>query len=143
MAALVETFTSYGPALTLRRFAADPHPLEAPDQDRFPAALLFADISGFTALTERLAQHGPAGAEKLSDLLNAYFGQTIALISAHGGDVVKFAGDALIALWTTDAADDLAAAALRTVQCGLAVQSALNEYDAAEELRLSLRVGIG
>jgi class 3 adenylate cyclase/tetratricopeptide (TPR) repeat protein len=143
MAAFVETLTSYVPALTLRRFAADPNPLGAPEQDCFPAALLFADISGFTALTERLAQHGPAGAEELSDLLNAYFEQMIALISAHGGDVVKFAGDALIALWTTDAADNLAAAALRTVQCSLAVQSALNEYDAAEGLRLALRVGIG
>ncbi len=111
MAPLVETFTSYVPVLTLRRFPADPHPLEAPEQDRFPAALLFADISGFTALTERFAQHGPAGAEELFDLLNSYFGPMIALISAHGGDVVKFAGDALIALWATDAADDSPSAA--------------------------------
>jgi class 3 adenylate cyclase/tetratricopeptide (TPR) repeat protein len=144
MASLVEAFASYVPALILRRFAADPTPLDAPEQDRFPAALLFADISGFTPLTERLAQRGPAGAEELSELLNTHFGQLIALIAVHGGDVVRFVGDALIALWTTtEGEDDLATATRRAVQCGLAVQTALNEHEAAEGLHLSLRVGVG
>lgn len=66
--------------------------------------------SGFTALTERLAKRGPNGAEELVTFLNEYFGMYIimiqystgALISRvrlHGGDVMKFAGDALVALW--------------------------------------------
>jgi class 3 adenylate cyclase len=62
--------------------------------ERFPAAVLFADISGFTALTEHLAQQGPAGAEILTRELNTYFGRLIDLITIHGGDVIKFAGDA-------------------------------------------------
>ena len=48
------------------RFRARPAPLDVPGMERFPAAVLFADISGFTPLAERLAQRGPAGAEDLS-----------------------------------------------------------------------------
>ena len=62
--------------------------------ERFPAAVLVADVSGFTPLADRLAQRDPAG-EQLSSLLNAYFGQLMALIAAHGGEVITFAGDGL------------------------------------------------
>src|SRR5689334_22290030 len=91
MPTLIETFDSYLPTLVVRQHMAG----AAPVRDSLPAALLFADISGFTALTERLAQNGPAGVEELTRLLNVSFGQMLDLIEAHGGDVVKFAGDAL------------------------------------------------
>jgi hypothetical protein len=45
-----------------------------------------------------LAQPSPAG-EELSGLLNAYFGQLMTLIAGHGGEVVTFAGDGLLAVW--------------------------------------------
>src|SRR4051794_12805621 len=100
MTTLAENLTSYVPALVLRRLMTSTEDnLSSPFAERIPAATLFADISGFTALTERLAQQGPAGAEKLTAILNAYFGELIELITAHGGEIVKFAGDALLALW--------------------------------------------
>jgi class 3 adenylate cyclase len=61
--------------------------------ERLPAAVVFADISGFTPLAERLARRGPAGAEELSTLLNAYFAKLTTLIAGHGGEVITFAGD--------------------------------------------------
>ena len=73
-------------------------------RERLAAAVLFADISGFTALTERLARTGPAGVEELTELLNDCFGRLVKLVVDHGGDVVKFAGDALLALWPADEA---------------------------------------
>jgi class 3 adenylate cyclase len=69
-----------------------------PVHERCPAREI-AVISGFTALSERLAERGPEGVEELTQVLNAYFGQLIDLITAHGGDVVKFSGDALLAFW--------------------------------------------
>src|SRR6185369_9533183 len=96
---LLPTLTSYVPALIARRLSENPAPLTEPAVERFPAAVFFADISGFTHLAERLAQQGPAGAEELSHLLNDYFGRLISIVTAHGGDVFKFAGDALLALW--------------------------------------------
>jgi class 3 adenylate cyclase len=62
----------------------------------FDAAALFADISGFTALAERLARSGPSGVEALSELLNGCFGELVELVAVHRGDVVKFAGAALL-----------------------------------------------
>jgi class 3 adenylate cyclase len=68
-------------------------------------AVLFADLSGFTALTERLAiqEHG---AEILCSVINGYFGALLAVIDRYGGDVVKFAGDAMAIIWPVGADDD-------------------------------------
>jgi hypothetical protein len=70
---------SYVPALVARRFADRREPLVEPESERFPAAVLFADISGFTALTERLAGTGPNGVEELTELLNDCFGELVEL----------------------------------------------------------------
>jgi hypothetical protein len=59
-----ELLWSYVPGLLASRFLARPIPLDAPGVERFSAAVLFADISGFTPLAERLARRGatvPAG----------------------------------------------------------------------------------
>lgn len=106
-------------------------------------AVLFADITGFTALAEDLAQLGPTGAETLSEVLNEYFGRLIDLITAYGGDVVKFAGDALLAVWPEQ--DGLAGNQTRAVhaaaRCALEVQRRLHNYD-VQNRRLTLRVGV-
>ncbi len=142
--ALSETLVSYVPALILRRFVTNPTPLTAPEMVRFPAAVLFADITGFTNLTERLAHYGPVGTEQLTNVLNGYFEQLIALILDHNGDIVKFAGDALVAIWATPAMqEDLATVTQRAAQCALAVQAKLQGSRAVEGVSLSLRIGIG
>lgn len=141
MTTAIETLARYVPALVLRRLAAEPS-RSAQGLQRVSTAVLFTDISGFTALTERLARSGPGGAEVLSALLNAYFERLIALIAAHGGDVAKLAGDALIALWPATDDEPLAVVTLRAAQCGLAVQETLQDYEAAEGIRLSSKAGI-
>ncbi|HVS31975.1 MAG TPA: adenylate/guanylate cyclase domain-containing protein [Thermoanaerobaculia bacterium] len=112
--------------------------------ERMPAAALFADISGFTALSERLATRGGDGVEELTRILNTYFGRLIAAVTSHGGDVVKFAGDALLAFWPVEndgAALDTAARV--AARCALAIQEAVTRFDAPAGERLSLRVGVG
>lgn len=168
MTDLLATLASYLPAHVVRRLARDPAPPTEPGSDTFPAAVLFADISGFTALTEHLAQRGPSGAEDLTRLLNASFGHLIDLVLQHGGDIVKFAGDGLLAIWPADAPTDaspgagqptasghspvetqpaahatLATATLRAAQCALAIHPALHSVADAEGARLALRVSLG
>jgi len=149
MTDLIETLTSYIPTLVARRLAADPAPPANPIAESLPAAVLFADISGFTPLTERLAERGPASIESFTDLLNDYFCQLIDLINAHGGDVVKFAGDALLALWPARAGllpgieEDLGIATRRAAQCALTVQQQLKDYQTADGIHLSLRLAVG
>lgn len=58
--------------------------------------LLFSDVSGFTALSERLARHGKVGAEEMVNAISTVFTPLLTEIDAHGGDVLKFGGDALL-----------------------------------------------
>eukprot|EP00750_Incisomonas_marina_P033014 INCI9521.2.p1 GENE.INCI9521.2~~INCI9521.2.p1 ORF type:complete len:1299 (-),score=212.67 INCI9521.2:1295-5191(-) len=73
----------------------------------YEAAVLFADMSGFTALTERLASRANNdGAELLCAALNNFFGVILDIVEEYGGDCVKFAGDAICVLWTVQHPDD-------------------------------------
>ena len=58
--------------------------------------MVSADISGFTTLAERLAERGREGAEELNQLISGCFEGMIEHCDRHGGDVVKFGGDALL-----------------------------------------------
>lgn len=64
---------------------------------RIFGAALFVDLSGFTALTDRLVvEYGPRrGAERLSQELEAMFEVAVKAVHRHRGSVVGFAGDAI------------------------------------------------
>jgi len=69
-----------------------------PWSETFPGVALMADVSGFTKLTEEL-DRGPDGLQKLCEILNTYFEKLVSVVTAHGGDIIKFAGDAVIIVW--------------------------------------------
>ena len=74
---------------------------EAPD-DRsriVDGTLCFADVAGFTALSERLESRGRRGAEELVDTLNRVFGAILDVAAGRGGGLLKFGGDALLFLF--------------------------------------------
>ena len=143
MPTFVENVASFLPIRVLNCFAADSTPLASPVSGSFEAAVLFVDISGFTALTERLAQKGAIGVEELTTHLNAYFGQLIELIIAHKGDIFKFAGDAMLAIWPAESMS-LDLATYCAAQCALAILNNLGKYQAANtELRLHMGIGAG
>ena len=143
---LTGIYARYVPRLVLKRLERESRALDEPSSERFAGAVLFADISGFTPLTEAFAAQGPEGAEALTRILNDYFGRLTTIVSAHGGDVLKFAGDALMALWQGGGQDGDAAAPAeacrRALACSLEMQSQLAGYQ-AEGHPLSLRVAIG
>lgn len=64
----------------------------------FEGTLEFVDISGFTRLTEMLAEQGKAGAEELTEYLDAIFAVLIDLAYERGAELVKWGGDAVL-LW--------------------------------------------
>ncbi len=112
-----------------------------PHSERFPAALVLVDITGFTPLTASAAARGAVGVEQLSRSFNAYLGQIIDLAVEHGGDVAKFVGDALIPIWPAEE-EDLASATRRAVACGLSIATNLGEVELEGDLRLSVKVGV-
>lgn len=125
--------------------------------------LLFADISGFTTLSEQLAPHGKEGAEELTFVLNAFFDRMVDIISAHGGDVLQFGGDSLLIVFGATpivaGADEhahdrprngrtrpFAATALDAVRCGLHMQSAMQKFEqlvtSVGTFRLGMSIGV-
>ncbi|MCC7372925.1 MAG: AAA family ATPase [Chloroflexi bacterium] len=108
------------------------------DEQRRPVTVVFADIVGFTALSERLDP------EEVRDVTAACFGRLVEEIVRRGGTVDKFIGDAVMALFGTPVAheDD----AVRAVDAALAMQATLGEINGELErdhgLRLELRIGV-
>src|SRR5436190_8007999 len=91
---------------------------------RFGGTVLFADISGYTRLTESLCGAGDEGLERLSQVLNEAFSRYVEVVHAHGGEVASFAGDSLLACWDGDDARARACAeALRSPELHLGLAS--------------------
>ena len=63
---------------------------------RVEGTLLFVDVSGFTALTERLAARGKVGAEEITDVIGAVFGELLGIATSYGADLLKWGGDAVL-----------------------------------------------
>jgi class 3 adenylate cyclase/tetratricopeptide (TPR) repeat protein len=85
----------YVPRVLLR------HLVETPDARlrTLDATVVLADISGSTRLSERLARIGREGAEELVETMGSCFGSLLAVAYEHGGDLLKFGGDALLVLF--------------------------------------------
>lgn len=63
---------------------------------RVEGTLLFVDVSGFTALTERLAARGKIGAEEITEVIGAVFGELLGVGATYGADLLKWGGDAVL-----------------------------------------------
>lgn len=98
--------------------------------ERRAAAMLFSDIRGYTAFAETAAP------ETVVDMLNGYLDTQARLIAAHGGDVDKFIGDEVVAVFLGEDRIRNAAA------CAIAIQAALRDVLAAHP-EWNLHVGVG
>lgn len=67
--------------------------VKLPHSVKRASALLFVDMSGFTKLSTLL------DVESLSKVINSYFDMIVSEVLQHGGDILKFAGDAFFAEW--------------------------------------------
>jgi class 3 adenylate cyclase/tetratricopeptide (TPR) repeat protein len=131
---------SYSPRVVHRRLMRTPDMIQCPETETFHSAVALADISGFTRLTERMASAGPEGVERLTVALNKFFKKLVDTVQAHGGDIVKFAGDAVLVHWPGNRAG-LRTNVLMACQCALNLQQALHNFD-ADGHRLTLHTGI-
>lgn len=100
-----------------------------------------ADISGFTELSDNLVRRGPEGVEQLSRLLDRFYSALITEVEARGGEVLKFAGDSLFAVWRHD--DDVTREALdrRALLAALAGRSAFELLAREEGHPVAIRIG--
>jgi len=143
---LLSRVAAYVPPHWVRRALANPERPLAGIEDRIYAVVLFADISGFTPMSEALSRRGREGIEELSEILDRYFEAMSESVLAFGGEVVKFAGDSLIVLFPVqaDGGDAHLGAALH---CSLQMQAAMAEfsevYTSAGVFPLRMKIGMG
>lgn len=97
------------------------------------ATILFADVAGFTALTQAL------GPTRIVEVLNAYFSRMTDIIERHGGVITQFQGDAILAIFNVPipAADHADKACQAAIEMCAAVK---NEHFAGQEI--SARIGL-
>jgi len=90
----------------------------APDEQwrEIDGSLVSVDLSGFTALAERLQAKGRAGAEELVLAVSGVFEGLIGIANRRGGDTLKFRGDALLILFSGDAHAEKACRAASEMQ---------------------------
>ncbi len=91
-------YDAYVPRGVLRHLATEPfEPVRS-----VAGSMLFADLSGFTKLSERLQRRGPEGAELLVGTINGVFDALLRVAYDNGGSLVKFGGDALLIFFEGD-----------------------------------------
>jgi len=132
--ALQAAFARFAPAQVVEDIIAEGMSTRSEAKD---ITVLFADLQGFTALTERLEPG------RLVAVLNGYFEAMSRAISAHRGHLSKFLGDGLLALFGALEHDPWQAH--DAVRAALAMRQALAEYNAtlARDGMAPLAVGIG
>jgi len=147
MKGYLSKLASYLPALIVQHLVNEYQkrktgPTPVPQKNRIRTAVLFADVSGFTALSEAMAmKYGPTGCQHVAQKLNQYFEKMLRHISKQGGDIFKFAGDAVLVCWPES--QDLVSVVRRAIQCALNLQAELHNADMGEGVHLSVKIGIG
>ncbi|MCA9715811.1 MAG: FHA domain-containing protein [Myxococcales bacterium] len=102
---------------------------------RREVTMLFADIRGFTSMSER---HTP---EEMVVTLNEYFEVMVDVLFRHGGTLDKYVGDEIIGLF--GAPVELPDAPLRSIRCALDMMRALEEFNRSREAQRKEPVAIG
>jgi class 3 adenylate cyclase len=106
---------------------------------RQTVTILFTDIRGFTAFTERVSEE--QGPEVVVKLLNEYLGAMTALIVAHRGHVNKFIGDGILAVFSdSDEGAVPGDHASRAVQCATAMVLTPGQFETGAGIHTGLAV---
>lgn len=107
------------------------------DGEEIPAVIWWADLRGSTTLAERLPR------ARYLQLLNHFFECTAGVVIEHGGEVLKFIGDAVMAIFPLREIPDAADRALDAAEEALARISKLSEAEGGAEIEIALALHRG
>jgi len=134
---------TYIPSTLVREQLADPTPGRVRGA-YWDGSVLFADLSGFTALSGTLSALGKQGAEEVSAIINNLFGALVEEIHRYRGGLLKFGGDAITAFFDSATLGERHAALAS--RAALAMQERMAEFAALETragtFTLRLRIGV-
>jgi CheY-like chemotaxis protein/class 3 adenylate cyclase len=102
--------------------------------DERDVSVMFSDLVGFTPMSASLSP------VQLISLLNDYFDVMCPVVKDHGGDIDKFIGDAIMAIFEEQRGQE--PPAVRASRAGLAMQAAMAGFNADRTIKLAMRIGI-
>lgn len=123
--ALRQGISAYLPRYLVEALHVNPVPGRAGCEFR-SGTVMFADVSGFTAMSEKLSVLGKEGAEEMTVIVNAYFEAMLDISEAMGGDLLKFGGDALMIFFEREQG------AARALATAWSMQAAMNQFAAVD-----------
>ncbi len=133
MAAGLADFGKFIPLELVRSLVTGGHRAE-PGGERRELTVLFADLAGFTSLSERLG-------DKVVPIVSSYLELASGAVEEEGGTVDKFIGDAVMAFWGAPLRID--DQALRACRAALAIAAGMDAAAARGEPLGELRVRVG
>ena len=98
---------------------------------------MFLDISGFTALCEKYTMTAKTGTEQLTKTLNDYMSRLVSEMLSYDGDILKFAGDAILTMWKVESTETttnaeriyaMRATVHHVIRCALDIQKKYGAY---------------
>ncbi|MEE8389299.1 MAG: adenylate/guanylate cyclase domain-containing protein, partial [Anaerolineae bacterium] len=142
LATLLRTVSTYLPRQVVVPLLANPEPGKVEGGFTY-GTVMFADVSGFTAMSEKLSQLGKEGAEEVTRIINLLFTALLEVADQYGGDLLKFGGDALLVFFGGESH------ALRACLAALRMQDTMSHFSETPtaqgvfQLRMSVGLGTG
>lgn len=118
---------------------------QCPEQTyrRLEGSLAFCDLSGFTAMSEKLASLGRLGAEELTEVLNLLFAALLDDAASYGGGLLKYGGDAVLLFFEGDDHAARAAAATHRMRATLRRIGRVTTSKGIVRVRMSVGIHTG
>ncbi|PSN36387.1 hypothetical protein C0J52_14455 [Blattella germanica] len=104
--------------------------------------LVLGDVSGFTDLSEKYNKTGKGGPSRLTQILNNYIGSMVQEIMRHNGDLLKFSGDAFLAMWKCVGDRSMREVMSQVLACALIIQRSYGRYETDVGVTLKVKLGI-
>lgn len=130
-------FDPYVPSL-VRDWVGGPDP--AGPHRRLSGTLVFADVSGFTKMSERLSRRGKVGAETIAGVIETCFTQLLEVSYSLGGTLLQFSGDAVLLFYRGPGHELRAAASALEMRRTMRSLGDVTQHLAG--VRLSMTVGV-
>ncbi len=118
---------------------------QCPEQPyrRLEGSLAFCDLSGFTAMSEKLASLGRLGAEELTEVLNLLFAALLDDAASYGGGLLKYGGDAVLLFFEGEDHAARAAAATHRMRATLRRIGRVKTSKGIVRVRMSVGIHTG
>lgn len=129
-----QDLSRFVPSEVVRQVKSSEERVQAGQGEVGEATIFFADIEGFTTISETLSP------EQLIATLNEYFSVVVEPIERFGGVINQFQGDAILATFNLPEKNPDHAA--NAVRAALEIQDVLKTHTFGEHIRLQCRIGI-